>query len=123
MAGTYSHIFTAGPVSAEKGSIVEIEAKIRNLHSSAIWLQAKGRVNGTSLLFGSVSKIVAAGAIESWYDRFVMPGQDVLVTVVSFYWGTDSKWHSDDEATRNITLLAEQPVPSSEFRNLSVAVR
>lgn len=124
MAGNFSSIFTAGPVSAEKGDTVEIEAKIMNTYSGSIWLTATmGRVNGTVLRFGAIHKIVAAGAIESWYDGFIMPDRDVLISVESWYKGIDGNWHSDDKTTRTITLLAGQEVPSSEFRNLAVAVR
>lgn len=124
MAGNYSQISIVGPVSAEKGSTVEIEARITNTYYGAIWLTAtKGRVNGTVMRFGAIHKIVAAGATESWYDSFIMPDADVLVAVESWYKGIDDKWHTDDRTTKGITLLAEQQVPSSEFGNLSVAVR
>ena len=122
MAGTYTYIFTAGPISAEKGVTVTIEARIMNTYHTAITLTATGRVNGTALMFGNISKVVAAGAIESWYDRFIMPDRDVLVSVESWYLASDNQWYSDDKTTRAITLIPGQPVPSSAFRNLSCVV-
>ena len=67
MAGTYSEVDIVAPSSAIAGETVNVEARIRNLHSFTIHLTAtKGRVDDTVLRFGAIHKWVGAGETESW---------------------------------------------------------
>lgn len=107
MAGLYSDIAIVAPSSAQAGETVNVEARITNLYDFAIYLTATmGRVNGEVLRFGTIHKVVGAGETESWYDSFIMPDRDVVVSVESWYLGTDDVWHSDDRAEKAIALAA-----------------
>ena len=110
MAGLYSDISIVAPNNAQAGDTVNVEARIRNLHDFAINLTATmGRVNGEVLRFGAIHKVVGAGETESWYDSFIMPNSGVVVSVESWYLGTDGIWHSDDRAEIAIALEVEAP--------------
>ena len=117
--GQYSDIVEIiAPLSAVAGSTVNVEVRIKNLCSYAINLTAtKGRMDGDILRFGSVHRVVSAGQTASWYDSFIMPGDDVLVSVESWYEGSDGIWRSDDYTEKEIGLYS---VPSSEFGSIAV---
>ena len=117
--GQYSDIVEINvPSSAVPGSTVNVEVRIKNLCSYAINLTAtKGRIDGTVLRFGSVHRVVSAGQTASWYDSFTMPDDDVLVSVESWYEGSDGIWRSDDYAEKEIGLYS---VPSSEFGSIAI---
>lgn len=105
MVGNFSDIWIVAVSSAKEGDIVEIEARIKNLCDYAISLTATiGRVNSEVLHFGAIHKIVGSGQTEYWYDSFVMPNEDVVVSVESWYKGTDNIWHSDDRDEKVISL-------------------
>jgi hypothetical protein len=117
--GQYSDIVEIVTLSsAVAGSVVNVEVRIKNLCSYAINLTAtKGRIDGTVLRFGSVHRVVNAGQTASWYDSFNMPDDDVVVSVESWYEGSDGIWRSDDYAEKQISLYS---VPASEFGSISI---
>ena len=117
--GQYSDIVEIVTLSsAVAGSVVNVEVRIKNLCSYAINLTAtKGRIDGTVLRFGSVHRVVNAGQTASWYDSFNMPDDDVVVSVESWYEGSDGIWRSDDYAEKEINLYS---VPSSEFGSIAI---
>ena len=117
MAGKYSDIWLVAPSSATPGSTVVVEAKIKNLCAYAISLTATmGRVDGTVLRFGAEHKIVGAGKTASWSDSFVMPDEDVKVSVESWYEGTGNAWHSDDSDEKSIS----SGVAASQFGSIEI---
>lgn len=101
--GGYSDIWLVTPSSAEAGITVTVLAYIKNLCDYPINLTATmGRVNGEVLRFGTVHKVVDAGQTEFWYDSFIMPDHDVIVSVESWYEGTGGIWYSDDRDEKTI---------------------
>lgn len=105
MTGTYTEIVgIIAPSSAAAGATVNIEVRVRNLHTATIYISATGRVNGLDLFFGATSYAVSSGAVQSFHDAFIMPNRAVILEVWSWYWGTDQEWHLDDDAVKNISL-------------------
>lgn len=117
--GQYSDIVSiVAPSSAVPGSTVNVEVRIKNLCSYAVNLTAtKGRMDGLVLRFGAIHRVVSAGQTTSWYDSFIMPDDDVLVSVESWYEGSDGIWRSDDYAEKEIDRYS---VPSSEFGSIAI---
>ncbi len=117
--GLYSDIVAIiAPANAVAGSTVDVEVRIKNLCGYAINLTAtKGQVNDMILRFGPVHRGVGAGQIASWYDSFVMPDEEVTISVESWYEGTSGTWQSDGYAEKDVELYS---VPSSEFGSISI---
>lgn len=117
--GLYSDIVAIiVPVNAVAGSTVDVEVRIKNLCGYAINLTAtKGQANDTLLRFGTVHRVVGAGQIASWYDSFVMPDEEVTMSVESWYEGANGTWQSDDYAEKDVALYS---VPSSEFGSIVI---
>ena len=104
--GRYTDIVEiVAPDNAIGGSAVNVEVRIKNLCDFAITMTATmGRVDDTVLRFGAIHKVVGTGETASWYDSFVMPDKDVVVSVESWYLGVDDTWHSDDRDEKRISL-------------------
>lgn len=108
MTGTYTDIVEIiAPSEAAAGETVSVEVRVKNLHTASIYITVTGSVDGVELHFGNVALVVGAGEIHSYYDSFVMPSNSVTLWVWSWYWGTDSAWHQDDEASRAVALAKE----------------
>jgi hypothetical protein len=107
--GTYTEIVeVVAPGSARAGERVDIEVRVKNLHTGPIYITVIGIVDDLALYFGSVYYSVPAGGIQSFYDVFVMPEKSVRLSVASFYW-TGTKWYRDDERQVDITLAELVP--------------
>ncbi|MBA7712906.1 hypothetical protein ES703_121899 [subsurface metagenome] len=104
------------PSSAVAGETVNIVAKVRNLHASAINILVSGRYDTIDVLYFSPSQAwVSAGETYSFPASFVMPSQDITVTVYSFYMG-EYGWYLDDTKQVNIA------VPPPEAYHLDIYV-
>lgn len=103
--GTYTEIVEIiAPVGADVGDTVNVEVRVRNLHTYDITIAITGKSDETILSFSPSYAKVSAGQIRSFTASFVMPNKDVRVLVWSFYWGVDDDWHQDDDGYRDISL-------------------
>lgn len=109
MAGIYTEISVVAPPSAQAGDTVNVEARIKNLYDFNINMNPSGQVGPTPLWFGSTPKDAAPGETLSWYDSFIMPDEDVLVSVHSWYLGIDGEWHPDDHVEVVVTFKELAP--------------
>jgi len=120
MAGLYTEISIVAPSSARAGEIVNVEARIRNLLDYAFNITATmGRVNGEVLRFGAIHKVVGAGETESWYDSFIMPDKDVVVSVESWFEWADG-WYSDDRTEKTIALEVVAPPVAGKLTRMEL---
>jgi len=104
LAGTHTEISIVVPSSARAGDTVNVEAKIKNLSGSDLGMNPSGQAGPTALWFGSAPKYASPGQTLSWDDSFIMPNEDVSVTVYSWYLGLDGVWHPDDNVEKIVSL-------------------
>ena len=109
MNGTYSDIGIVVPNSARSGDTVNVEARIRNLCGYNLSINPSGQAGPIPLWFGRVPKEAAPGETLYWYDSFIMPDEDVLVIVYSWYLGLDGEWHPDDSVEKTVSLTKIAP--------------
>ncbi len=120
MTGAYTEIVEIiVPSQAVSGETVNIEVRVKNLHTGPSNITVTGSVNGLTLHFGSVYHTVPAGSIQSFYDAFIMPDRSVRVYAWSWYWG-DNDWQvvgeGDDEAYKDIVLPEEAELELLDVR-------
>ncbi|MBA7691915.1 hypothetical protein ES703_100471 [subsurface metagenome] len=109
--GAYTEIVDIiAPAEAAYGDLVTIEARVKNLYSTYIYISTSGKFdNGIFYLYPEYYS-VGAGATHSFSGSFSMPNRDVRVYVWSYYW-TGEEWYLDDEGYVDIALA----VPPEEF--------
>lgn len=115
MSGVYTEIVEiVAPSGAVAGETVDIEVKIKNLHSSTIGIMAGGVLEygvspWPSINFPDWWDNVSPGATRTFYGWFIMPyyppGKEVIIHAYSYYY-TPSGWILDDEKTKIITVVA-----------------
>jgi len=99
------------PAQVAPGDLVTVEARVRNLHTAAIYIATTGRYNSVDILPTEDYAIVDPGATRSFYFSFTMPNNDIRLDVWSFYW-TGAEWYQDDYSYIDIDL----EVPPEEGR-------
>jgi len=92
------------PSSVSAGEVVNICVRVKNIYSVPIYVAVMGRVDTTSMYFGSVGYTVGDGVIYSFYDSFIMPSSGVKLYATSLYKSADGNWVEDDEAHVDIAL-------------------
>lgn len=106
MSGNYTDIVEiVAPSSAVAGETVLVTVKVKNIHTYGFRISVAVTYD-TSRFIGPVDKGVAAGATGSWSGSFTMPGNDVTIWAYSSYWGEDGLWHLDDEAAKDVEMVA-----------------
>ena len=121
MTGAWTDIVEiVAPSAAVAGSTVDVEAKIKNLATYAIYICASAKYDDTIFYLYPASANVGAGATYSFSGSFIMTNKKVRVYVWSYYW-TGSEWYLDDEAYVDIDL-AELVPEFSQFEILDYSV-
>lgn len=113
MAGTYTEVTeVVVPSSAQVGTSVSVQVKIKNTHDEALDIMAGGALEyGVTpypvIVFTDEETVVAAGETESFAGSFIMPDGNVVVHGKSYYYDEDDEaWYYDDELTASITVTA-----------------
>ncbi len=123
MGGIYTEIVTiAAPSGVTPGETVSIEVRIKNTYSSTIGIMAGGALEygvtpWPGISFPDNVANVGPGETRSFTGWFTMPDANVEIHAYSYYYGSDSCWHFDDEKTKEVSL-AELV---SEFSQFSIA--
>ena len=105
-AGTYTDIIDIiAPAEAAYGEEVSVEVRVKNLHTSPIYIGTTARYNGVDIFPTEDYASVDPGATHSFYFNFIMPNNDVELHVWSFYW-TVEEWYQDDSGIAYIALAA-----------------
>jgi len=108
-AGAYTDIISiTAPSSAKYGDTVSVTVKVKNLYTSAIYIGASGRYDGSGAFSPNYAS-VEAGATYSFTYSFTMPNQNIRLDVWSWYW-TGTEWYQDDYEYVNIALAAPPEV-------------
>ena len=111
------------PGEAQAGSRVDITVKIRNIYSVAISIRVvgvpeyEGLPPGLYISFPVQSVNVNTGSTFSFVGYFTMPDKKVTIHAYSYWYGTDSYWHFDDEMTEAVNLAEEL---ESEFGSIAI---
>ncbi|GAI60043.1 unnamed protein product [marine sediment metagenome] len=109
-AGAFTEIVAiSAPDSAAYGDLVNIEVRVRNLHTGPIYIAVDAQYNGSRISFSPEYASVGAGATYSFTGSFSMPNNDVRLHVWSYYW-TGEEWHDDDYSYVDIALAAPPEV-------------
>ncbi len=122
-AGVYTEIMAVeAPASAAVGSLVQVKVTIKNKTASTIGIMVGGAIEyGVSpwpaVSFPNYWANFPAGQSYYFDGTFTMPGFAVVIHAYSYYYGSDSLWHFDDEKTRNVGLGVEE----AQFQSLSVS--
>lgn len=108
-AGYYTSIEAIiAPSEAASGELVTVEVRVRNLHTTGIYIATTGRYDGVALFFSPDYANVGAGEIYSFLASFTMPNNDVRLDVWSWYW-TGTEWIQDDYSYVDIALKVVEP--------------
>jgi hypothetical protein len=123
----YMDITSVSSVSeAIQNETVSFTAYMKNLGSIVI----SGMIGGSVLYGGSYHHIINfptnwkninPGSTESFPGSFIMPGESVVLYLDSWWYGSDSMWHFDDEYTKSISL--KQIAPTITNLRISNMVR
>lgn len=124
MTGEYTQIVEIiAPSEAVAGETVLLTIRVRSLFTSPMGIMVGGALDyGISpwptidCHYPDNQAIVGPGDTHSFSCDFVMPDSDVTVHAYSYWYGSDSAWHLDDEATKNISLLAVVKPTFSDFK-------
>ncbi len=97
------------PAEASAGEEVVIKVDIKNLYTSVISVKTSAIVFvGTdavdSVTFPTSYVNLDPGHIYQFGGYFIMPGNDVRVHVVSYWYGSDGNWHIDDNMDKELKL-------------------
>ena len=97
------------PASAAAGEVVDINVRVKNLHSAPIGMCAVAYLEyGISPLPAvTMPENVAnvdAGVTHSFAGYFTMPDSDVTIYAYSYWYGTDGQWHYDDYMTKIVSI-------------------
>ena len=106
------------PTLAASGDLVTVQVRVRNLHTTAIYIAVTGQYDSVDIPFSPDYATVGAGATYSFTSSFTMPNNDVRLRAWSWYW-TGTEWAQDDYAYADIELL-EVVVPEPEFRGFAI---
>jgi len=123
-AGVYTEITVVeAPASASAGSLVQVRVSIKNKTSSTIGIMVGGALEyGVSpwptISFPNNWANFPAGQSYYFDGTFTMPAYAVVIHAYSYYYGSDSLWHFDDEKTKSVGL---SQVDEAQFQSLSVS--
>jgi len=123
-AGVYTEITVVeAPASASAGSLVQVRVSIKNKTSSTIGIMVGGALEyGVSpwptIFFPNYWANFPAGQSYYFDGTFTMPAYAVVIHAYSYYYGSDSSWHFDDEKTKSVGL---SQVEEAQFQSLSVS--
>jgi len=113
MTGIYTEITEiVAPSSAVAGETVDIQVKIKNLHTSTIGIMVGGALDYGVTPWPSTNwDNVAAGATKTFYGSFTMPyyspGKEIIIHAYSYWYSPETcGWYFDDEKTKVITVAA-----------------
>lgn len=125
MTGLYTEITEiVAPSSAVAGQAVDIQVKVKNLHTSTIGIMVGGALEygitpWPTINFPDDQDNVAAGATKTFYGSFTMPyyppGKIIKIHAYSYFYAEG--WYFDDEKTKDVETVAPvEPEPTfSEF--------
>ena len=123
-AGVYTEITVVeAPASASAGSLVQVRVSIKNKTASTIGIMVGGALEyGVSpwptISFPNNWANFPAGQSHYFDGTFSMPAYAVVIHAYSYYYGSDSAWHFDDERTKSVGL---SQVEDAQFQSLSVS--
>jgi len=104
-AGAFTKIVEiVAPSSAVAGATVAVTIKIKNTYTSTIGVSAVGVRDSVDRFIDWPSYNIPAGATHSFSGSFTMPNSACIIHAYSYYYGTDSAWHFDDEMAKNVSL-------------------
>jgi len=123
-AGVYTEITVVeAPASASAGSLVQVRVSIKNKTSSTIGIMVGGALEYGVSPWPTISFPIywanfPAGQSYYFDGTFTMPAHAVVIHAYSYYYGSDSSWHFDDEKTKSVGL---SQVEEAQFQSLSVS--
>jgi len=106
----YADIITIeAPATANAGDEVSIKVNVKNLYTSVISIAVTGVVLVGGVAWRTVTFPTASGNLNPGYvyqfsGHFTMPNENVVVSIMSFFYATDGEWHSDDVMVAHISL-------------------
>ncbi len=103
------------PASACAGDQVNVEVKVKNSSTEAIYITASGRYDNIALYFSPDYFLADPGSTKSFTVSFTMPNEDVRVPVWSGYW-TGTEWVLD--ATDYVDIALTE-IPSEYMGTIS----
>ena len=115
MAGTYSDIVDiVAPGSAVAGETVPVTIKIKNIWTGYLHVAAVGVYDSEERFIDWPDYWIPAWVTHSFSGSFVMPyyppGKIITIHAYSYYEGEGGAWYSDDEAEKDVVLVAPPEV-------------
>jgi len=105
MAGTFTEItLIDAPSSAVAGEQVAVSIIIKNLYTDTIHVSCVGVLDSVDRFIDWKDFWIPAGYTHLFAGSFTMPDRDVTIHGYSYYEGVDGNWHSDDEASKDVSL-------------------
>ena len=105
------------PAEANAGDEVVVKVNIKNLYTAVISIKVTGVVLVGGIGWGVVTfptsgANINPGQTYQFEGYFTMPNENIVLSIVSFWYGGDGQWHSDDVMVKEIKLAG---APLAEF--------
>ncbi len=110
------------PAEANAGEIVDVRVEIKNLYTAVISVKVIGIIFVKGIAWAYVTFPTTYVNLDpdhkyQFWGYFTMPNNNVVVQAVSYWYGADGQWHSDDVMVKEIKLAAP-PTDLGELQDI-----
>jgi len=104
--GVYTEIVAIiAPDNAVAGATVDVEVQIKNISTEQVHVYCIGVRDSAERFIDWLEAWLGPGSVQSFHGSFIMPNEDVIVNIYTYYRDAEGYLHSEESLQYPIKVI------------------